>query len=169
MLKLRGFIFLPLLPALFIFSFSIAPASASPDADLVIKNGNGEIVLAEKMKNGSAFAIRYIHSVALTPVTDYFVIKNNKIYLDKTVYKDFGAGLPSTPEKGQTMNVANGNVAISGYERELPRFDVRVGRIAQHTILLWPEGGKTDASPKEIPLSSLAAPGAALNFSLLQK
>lgn len=34
------------------------------------------------------------------------------------------------------MSTGDGHIVISGYHKALPSFDVRVGRIAQHTLLL---------------------------------
>ena len=41
--------------------------------------------------------IRYIHSVAKSPVEDWFRVSQQTIFLERTVYQDFGAGLPHTP------------------------------------------------------------------------
>lgn len=45
----------------------------------------------------------------------------------------------------------------------LPSFDVRVGRVANHTLLLPEEGG----GQKEIPLNSLLEPGQAITLTVV--
>lgn len=133
-------------------------------ACLALRDSRGNTLFSSQLADGSQFAIRYIHSVALSPVRDYFIIKNNRIFLDKTVYKDFGAGLPTFPEKGQTMRAQNGKVIIEGFNRDVTGFALRVGRIANHTLLLFPE--KEGEAMLEMPLSSLSPAGGALIFSV---
>lgn len=137
-----------------------AHAAGDTSGELCIRDAAGALVAAWPLREGDDFAIRYTHSVALTPVEDHFVIKDGGIRLDRTVYQDFGAGLPSAPEPGQHMSSGGGRIVMSGYDRPLPSFDVRVGRVAGHALLL-PEA----AGGGEKPLADLAPPGKALTFS----
>lgn len=138
------------------------PASAAEGAagELCVLDAAGAVAGAWPLAEGQGFAIRYTHSVALTPVEDHFVIRGGVIHLDKTVYQDFGAGLPTAPDPGQRMSVVDGRLVISGFARPLERFDVRVGRVAGHTLLL-----PTGAGPAETPLADLAPAGSALTFT----
>lgn len=137
------------------------PADGAGKAgELCVLDAGGAVLGAWSMDEGQGFSVRYTHSVALTPVEDYFVIRDGIIHLDKTVYQDFGAGLPSAPESGQSMDSGNGRIVMSGYDRPLPRFDVRVGRVAGHVLLLPAQGGT-----REIPLADLAPAGSALTFT----
>lgn len=151
-------------------SLQAAPCTASPTVEaggavpvlrLRVTDADGGTRLLLPLGNGSTFAIRYIHSVARTPVEDWFAVSDGCLYLEKTVYQDFGAGLPHMPEGGQRMTTADGHVIISGFHRALPRFDLRVGRIARHTLILPDAGGW-----RELPLDRLAAPGSALTFRM---
>ncbi|MBQ9406184.1 MAG: DUF1850 domain-containing protein [Desulfovibrio sp.] len=128
---------------------------------LQVKNTHGNVVFSIAVKAGASFGIRFVHSVAKSPVEEWFTIQNGTIFLEKTVYQDFGAGLPHEPGSGQRMTCSNGRICISGYHRHLPSFDVRVGRIAQHALLL---PARDDMAI--IPLTCLAAPGDALTFAL---
>lgn len=131
---------------------------------LLLENENGQTLLAVPLAEGEQFAIRYRHSVAQTPVTDYFVIKNGEIWLDHTIYHDFGAGLPHTPEHGQTMRQKHGELILNGFNRRLPVFELRVGRVAGHRLLLY---DKKDGRSivQDIALDQLAPPGSAITFS----
>lgn len=151
-----------------IFLFLIAwSAYAGQEQCLVVENDIGKRLFNCPLENGDQFAIRFTHSVALTPVTDYYKIENGKIFLDKTVYKDFGAGLPHAPEDGQKMTTENGEIVISGFNRELPVFEVRVGRVANHELLLFDDASQgKDKKVTALPLVDLAKPGMALRFSL---
>lgn len=150
-----------------------AARAASPDGtdgDLVLKNADGAVLFSCPAREGLSFGIRYIHSVAKSPVEDWFRVSQQTIFLEKTVYQDFGAGLPHTPGPGQTMSTGDGHIVISGYHKALPSFDVRVGRIAQHTLLLpledAAEGKSARGMTREIPLAELAPPGSAVTFTL---
>lgn len=138
--------------------------SFAADKELNLVTTNGDIVLSKKINPKEGFAVRYTHSVARTPVTDYFIVENNKIFLDKTIYKDFGAGLPHHPEGSQIMRLENGSLVISGFKRYLPEFILRIGRIAEHTLLIPNLNGKGWKHPQEIILKNVASPGTSLKF-----
>lgn len=127
--------------------------------DLALEDAAGATLYSMPVHDGSEFAIRYTHSVALTPVTDYFFIRNNSIWLDKTEYQDFGAGLPHTPEPGQQMRAENGKLSISGYNRDLGSFQLRVGRVAGHKLLI-----RSGDKWVEVSLDDLTVPGSAITF-----
>lgn len=152
-------IILKLFAPLFLILFLVCPAFGESSAPtLRILNAEGAQLLEIPVKNG--FAIKYKHSVALTPVTDYFYVKDAKIFLDKTEYADFGAGLPTSPEGNQKMSAAGGKIKIENFQRELPSFQLRVGRVANHELIFFDVNGLE----KKIPLASLGAPGAELIF-----
>ncbi|MBD5417553.1 MAG: DUF1850 domain-containing protein [Desulfovibrio sp.] len=142
----------------------LAPAAAfaaqGASGELCVRDAGGALVGAWPLGEGEGFAIRYTHSVALTPVEDHFIIRDGVINLDKTVYQDFGAGLPSAPEPGQQMSAGNGRIVMSGYARPLKTFDVRVGRVAGHALLL-----PASAGGGEVPFTRLAPSGSALTFT----
>lgn len=144
--------------------------SANAGAPLLLSLGDseGKVLYSVPMQSGSVFAIRYRHSVALSPVTDYFIVKDDGIWLDRTVYQDFGAGLPHKPEGGQVMRSQEGHITISGFNRKLGSFQLRVGRVANHTLLLMPRQTRTDQDSDllEIPLATIARPGTAITFAI---
>ena len=80
---------------------------------LVLRDSSGRELFSRPAPDGSAFAIRYRHSVALSPVEDWFSVSGGCIYLEKTVYQDFGAGLPHQPGPGQRMYTENGKKLIT--------------------------------------------------------
>jgi Domain of unknown function (DUF1850). len=145
-------------------------ASSNDDKILYLKNSTGQILFSIPVKNDQYFILQYIHSVALSPVEDYFKICNDKIVLDKTIYKDFGAGLPHMPVGNQKMTVNNGQVEITGYNMEFNSFDVRVGRVAKHKfILLKPATSNIQGNQLvDIPLDYLSKPGSAVTFSIVK-
>ncbi|MDE7241351.1 MAG: DUF1850 domain-containing protein [Desulfovibrio sp.] len=154
---------LPLAALILGAALLLPPAAGAADegaGELCVLDAAGAVAGAWPLEEGQGFAIRYTHSVALTPVEDHFLIRDGIIHLDKTVYQDFGAGLPSVPEPGQRMSTGDGRIVMSGYARPLESFDVRVGRVAGHTLLLPPGAGRP-----ETPLPELAPAGSALTFT----
>ena len=138
----------------------VVSATGAGAGELCVRDAVGALAGAWPLGEGEGFAIRYTHSVALTPVEDHFIIRDGVINLDKTVYQDFGAGLPSAPEPGQEMSAGNGRIVMSGYARPLKTFDVRVGRVAGHALLL-----PDSAGGGEVPFTRLAPAGSALTFT----
>ncbi|MEA4934582.1 MAG: DUF1850 domain-containing protein, partial [Lawsonibacter sp.] len=109
---------------------------------LVLSNGDtGQEYARYRLKQGEEFSITFIHSVNKTPVTDcYDVGQDGKIYLRKTVYYDFGAGVPFDLDEGETLSYAeDGAMVISGIDRTIPDFYIFVGTVSDHTLSL---GGK---------------------------
>lgn len=146
------------------FLFCAKAGFASENLLLTLKDRDGKELYCVPAQNGSEFAIRYTHSVALTPVTDYFVIRDNAIWLDKTEYEDFGAGLPHAPEDGQIMHTEKGKISISGYKKRLDSFQLRVGRVAGHQLLV-----KIGNESRTVPLEKISEPGSAITFSIVIK
>lgn len=156
-------------PAALILAFYLlfSPPGSAGAADgslLRVTDAKGAEIYSACIPASAGFAIRYTHSVALTPVVDYFQLRNGKIMLDRTVYEDFGAGLPHQTEGDQKMRTEKGKITISGYNRqlgELGEFTLRVGRVAGHALLVENQPGMIE----EIALASLAAPGSAITFA----
>lgn len=158
----------PVLLLAFCLCMSLLLPSPGRADELVLRNGHDQPVFSHPVADGDTFAITYTHSVAQTPVTDYFTIKKHEIWLDRTVYHDFGAGLPHSPEKGQKMTHANGQLIISGYNRRLPDFELRVGRVANHQLIIFAgkSAGKKPEKLATISLSTLTSPGQTLKFAV---
>lgn len=144
-------------------------AEEAKSYDLQLTDEKGKILYSKNVNENFEFAIRFIHSVAKSPVTDHFIIKDGKIFLDKTIYHDFGAGLPHYPEKGQKMKAEHGSISITGFNREIPELALRVGRVAEHSLLLFGENEDKNAQKaiNEIPLASLAKPGSVIMFKVI--
>ncbi len=129
-------------------------------------NQGKKMLYVAPLPEGSKFCIRFKHSVALTPVEEWFVAKKGMVSLQSTVYEDFGAGLPHDVDAaaGQKMTVSGGKVFITGYTLNLHSLYVRVGRVAEHELVVETENGVRENS---LRLDTLAKPGAALKVSIL--
>lgn len=139
---------------------------------LTVRNEAGVIVFSNPLSAGQEFGIRFVHSVALSPVEEWFVAEDGLLALQRTVYQDFGAGLPHEAAKGQRMTFAQGQIVLSGFTLKLAQMDVRVGRVAEHQLLLTGAAGRerVGAEAKEqtcvFPLTAWAPPGSALRFAV---
>lgn len=153
----KSAIFLVKWTIVFFFLCALSPASAENSPVLEISSVDGAKLFSRELLPGQGFAIRYTHSVALSPVIDYFLIEDGKIFIDSTVYEDFGAGLPHEALGDQKMTAENGKIVLTGLKRVVDPFELRVGRIANHTLIVGDD---------EIPLTSVAKPGQTLVFKI---
>jgi len=103
---------------------------------LEIENINkNEILFQEKVFPGYVFATRINHSVQLTPVLEFFEIdKNYNILLTKTIVKDLGWGMPSTPVGD--FSYQNDEMVIENINKKIPGFIFRVSYISKPDLLL---------------------------------
>lgn len=115
--------------AAFVFSW--------PKGYLVLSNGNtGEEYAHYRLNKGETFSITFIHSVNKSPVTDcYDVAEDGNIWLRRTIYYDFGAGVPFDLNEGESLEYAeDGAMVITGIDREIPDFLIFVGTVSDHTL-----------------------------------
>ena len=83
------------------------------------------------------FSITFIHSVNKSPVTDVYIAKDDEIYLDRTLYYGFGAGVPTTISEGQHFAYGeNGEKNISGYDMYIPDLIYVVGTVSDHVLAI---------------------------------
>ena len=79
------------------------------------------------------FSIGYIHSVELTPAEEFLEIQdNNNILLYKTIYQDFGVGLPFS-QKENVFDITKGEFILER-DREMPSIKMRISPIPKHWI-----------------------------------
>ncbi len=91
--------------------------------------------------SGDEFSVEFVHSVNKSPVKDVFVIRDNKIFVDRTVYSAFGAGVQTELEEGQTLSYdEDGNMIVSGFNIEFPKVKYIVGTVSDHILEI---GGRT--------------------------
>lgn len=103
---------------------------------LVLGNSEtGKVYRRFEVSEGDEFSVEFIHSVNKSPVKDVFVIRDGKIYVDRTVYSAFGAGVQTEIEEGQQLSYdENGNMVVSGFNIEFPRVKYIVGTVSDHVL-----------------------------------
>jgi len=80
--------------------------------------------------------LRYIHSVAKTPVFEYFSIEKDDFLLNKTVFESLGAGLPLD---GGVFKQENGKFVREGQNMQLEKLLIRVSRTKGQEIVIADE------------------------------
>ena len=104
---------------------------------LILKNGDtGKTLAVYPVEEGTEFSVTFIHSVNKSPVTDVYEIHNGDIYVIKTIYYSFGAGVQTEIEEGQTLEYGeDGSMIVSGFN--LPPMDnlsYIVGTVSDHIL-----------------------------------
>jgi hypothetical protein len=105
------------------------------------------------MAEDEAFVVRFIHSVNKRPVFDTLRVARDHVVIAKSRFDAFGAGMPETTTEQGTLRRADDGWLEWTVNRPMPEVVVRVGRVAEHTLLL---------KGHEIPLTALAEVGAPL-------
>ena len=111
--------------------------------DLVLRNGDTNEEFARfRVSEGDEFSVRFIHSVNQYPLTDVYEIRDSKIYVVRTIYNNFGAGVQTEIEEvGHFVYRHVFENGMTEYE-----FDhVLLGRIDRDTPLS-PDPAEADAT-----------------------
>ena len=105
---------------------------------LVLRNGDtDEEITRFRVSEGDEFSVTFIHSVNQYPLTDVYEIRDGKIYVVRTIYNNFGAGVQTEIEEGQTLEInENGEMVVSGFNLEMPWLSYIVGTVSDHTLTL---------------------------------
>ena len=127
--------------------------------DLVLRNGDtNEEIARFRVSEGDEFSVTFIHSVNQYPLTDVYEIRDGKIYVVRTIYNNFGAGVQTEIEDGQTLEInENGEMVVSGFNMEMPWLSYIVGTVSDHTLTLHGE---------EISLRELCGRNSKVAFSV---
>lgn len=125
---------------------------------LVLRNGDtDEEITRFRVSEGDEFSVTFIHSVNQYPLTDVYEIRDGKIYVVRTIYNNFGAGVQTEIEDGQTLEInENGEMVVSGFNMEMPWLSYIVGTVSDHTLTLH---------GKEISLRELCGRNTKVAFS----
>lgn len=125
---------------------------------LVLRNGDTKEEFARfRVSEGDEFSVMFIHSVNQYPLTDVYQIRNHKIYVVRTIYNNFGAGVQTEIEPGQKLEYGeNGEMIVSGFDREMPWLSYIVGTVSDHILTV---------NGEEISLRELCGRNSKVEFS----
>ena len=129
---------------------------------LVLRNGDTKEEFARfRVSEGDEFSVTFIHSVNQYPLTDVYQIRNHKIYVVRTIYNNFGAGVQTEIEPGQKLEYGeNGEMIVSGFDREIPWLSYIVGTVSDHILTV---------NGEEISLRELCGRNSKVEFSCEHK
>lgn len=115
---------------------------------LVVENGDtGQQYARYPLAEGAQFSVGFIHSVNKSPVTDVYEVRADGIYVVKTIYYGFGAGVQTEVEDGQTLTYGDdGSMIVSGFDTKLDPLLYFVGTVSDHTLTI----GKEKISLREL-------------------
>ena len=69
-----------------------------------------------------------------TNVEEYYRLENGDLYLFKTRYRSFGAGVATEVAPGQTLRYEDGYMIIENIHYQLPKLVYKVGTISDPLI-----------------------------------
>ena len=106
-----------------------------------------DIIIAENFKTGEVlkkwilkeniFTISYTHSVMLSEVTESYILKDDKIILMESTFKDYGAGLPSSTPYDFKIDEETGLFKIFNINKEIDPLIYGTGtERANHKIII---------------------------------
>ncbi len=121
----------------FIIATAIFHVNHTEDC-LILRNGKtGKILASYPMEEGGEFSVRFKHSVNQSPVEDRYRIENGQIVVYETVYYNFGAGVQTELEEGQTLTYGeNGSMIISGIDKPIADLSYIVSPVYDHILCI---------------------------------
>ena len=119
----------------------------------------GKVYARFPVRESDTFSVGFVHSVNKSPVTDYYEIRDDGIYVVKTVYYGFGAGVQTELEEGQKLEYgSDGSMIITGFDRRMDDLVYFVGTVSDHVLTL--ENGE------QVSLRDLCGRNAMVRFAL---
>lgn len=92
-----------------------------------------EILYSFYIKENDEFLVKWMHSVELTPWEEIFRIKNNKIILDRTKFKQFGAGVPD--QATGDILFEDGYIIYDNINQKINLIPYGISKFAKHTFI----------------------------------
>ena len=120
---------------------------------LIIYNNSSNTIIKEFPINiNDCFSIEFIHSVNKSPVIDYYRFNDkNEIYVYKTIYYNFGAGVETELENDETLRYGDdGSMIIENINKKIEPLTYYLSNVYDHilkindgeAISLWDLCGK---------------------------
>ena len=84
----------------------------------------------------NSFAVEFIHSVHQNPVREIFGVEGKTIRPQAVRFYNFGAGMQSDLEEGQSLSRDGDALIISGYNGSFERLNYIVGTVSDHLLYI---------------------------------
>lgn len=127
----------------------------------LINGDSGKIIASYPVRDQDEFSITFVHSVNNSPVTDVYRIINYRIYVVRTIYYSFGAGVQTELEEGQTLEYGeDGSMIVSGFNQPRDNLSYIVGTVSDHIL---------EINGRKISLRELCGRNATVRFICRRK
>ena len=103
---------------------------------ILYNNTLGTKIASFPINENSSFSIKFIHSVNKSPVIDFYKFdKDNNIYVYKTIYYGFGAGVETELEGNEILEYGNdGSMIVSNISKRIDSLTYYLSSIYDHTL-----------------------------------
>lgn len=143
--------------AAIILVIAAALFALSPGWYLTVRDRDtGQLYARYPMEERERFSVGFKHSVNLSPVIDVYEICDGRIYAEETVYYQFGAGVQTELNPGETLTYGeDGAMIVGNIHQDRTGVCYIVGTIYDHVLTVDGE---------EISLTGLCGRNAAIRF-----
>lgn len=103
---------------------------------ILYNNESGSKIASFPIGVNDYFYVKFTHSVNMSPVIDYYKFnKDNEIYVYKTVYYNFGAGVETELEGDETMTYGDdGSMIIDNIDKKFDPLEYYLSSIYDHKL-----------------------------------
>jgi len=90
------------------------------------------------ISTGDTFNITFTHSIHLTDVVEKYVVTDNlDIKQYEIIYEEFGIGMPSNAEKGESFSYKDGKYHVKDLDNYFTSINIRNGKTVSENRLAW--------------------------------
>ena len=96
----------------------------------------GNVIKEYTIPYDGYFSIGFVHSVNKSPVIDYYKFnKNNEIYVYKTIYYNYGAGVESELENDEVLSYGeDGSMIIDNINKKIDNLTYYISDLYDHKL-----------------------------------
>lgn len=138
--KIRNTVIITILIVCILLFFCFIPTQKSL---VFYKENSDDIAAFLPVSSGQAFQITFTHSIHLTDVVEkYRVTDDNQIEQYEIVYEEFGIGMPSNAEEGETFVHEDGKYYIKDLQQFFPSMNIRNGKTVSEHRFDWKDANE---------------------------
>lgn len=120
-----------------VFVMFVLIVSAQTIHVLRVSDDDGNVLIFERVQEGTPFSHRYIHSVAKCPIVEKFVVDGQyRIVMTESWNCSFGAGIATEPPPGATDRMVDGFYVIENINETLPALSLHPVAFTDHTLTI---------------------------------
>ena len=124
----------------------------------IVRQADQALIASYPLPEGETFSITFIHSVNQSPVEDVFKNLAGTMVADRTIYYEFGAGVQSELNEGDTLITGDaGELIITHAPTEYEVLNYIVGTVSDHVLKI---------DDQTISLRDLCGRNTAISFRL---